>query len=41
MSPSSPGRDPFQKIEAFCIRAVALLLLLHTLYVIVRHEFGF
>jgi hypothetical protein len=41
MSQKSPSRDPFHNIEALLIRSVRLLLLLHTLYLIVRHEFGF
>jgi hypothetical protein len=33
--------DPFDKIEKTLIKLTALLCLLHTLYLVVKHEFGF
>jgi len=32
--------DLFTKVEKFLIRVTALLCLLHTLYQVVKHEFG-
>lgn len=33
--------DPFDRIEKILIKLTALLCLLHTLYLVVKHEFGF
>ena len=38
---SDVRHQPFNQIENIAIKAVALLCLLHTLYQVVRHEFGF
>ena len=38
---SSRHTDLFDRIERLAIKGVALLCLLHTLYQVVKHEFGF
>jgi hypothetical protein len=32
--------NPYERIERFLIKTTALLCLLHTLYLVLKHEFG-